>query len=53
MVITGGGKAPTPATMAVVVIRPQAEVEDDDGLPVVFPVEDPVVFPDLSVLASR
>ena len=38
MLITGGGKTPTPATMAVVVIRPQAEVDDDDGLPVAFPV---------------
>lgn len=38
MLITGGGGTPTPATMAVVVIRPQAEVEDDEhGLPVVFP----------------
>lgn len=34
MLITGGGGPPTPATMAVVVIRPQAEVEDDlNGLP--------------------
>ncbi|MGH3561088.1 MAG: hypothetical protein ACRDTN_04610 [Mycobacterium sp.] len=46
MLITGGGQTPTPATMAVVVIRPQAEVGEDtqDGLPVVFP-EDSMVFP--------
>lgn len=37
MLITGLGRAPTPARMAVVVIRPQAEVGDEDALPVVFP----------------
>lgn len=37
VLITGGGTPPTPCTMAVVVIRPQAEVMDGDGLPIVFP----------------
>lgn len=37
MLITGGGGTPTPCTMAVVIIRPQAEVEDEDELPVAFP----------------
>jgi hypothetical protein len=46
MRITGGGGTSTPATMAVVVIRPQAQTEDDDGLPVVFPAEESLVFPD-------
>ncbi|MGV0737526.1 hypothetical protein ABQF35_11130 [Mycobacterium syngnathidarum] len=37
MLLTGGSAAPTPCTMAVVVIRPQAEIGDDHELPIVFP----------------
>jgi hypothetical protein len=37
MLITGGSAAPTPCTMAVVVIRPQTEVGDNNELPIVFP----------------
>lgn len=37
MLITGGGAAPSPARMAVVLIRPLAEVEEEDELPVAFP----------------
>lgn len=37
MLITGGSAPPTPCTMAVVVIRPQNEVGDDNELPIVFP----------------
>jgi hypothetical protein len=33
MLITDGGGTPTPCTMAVVIIRPQAAVEDKDELP--------------------
>lgn len=37
MLITGGRGAPTPCTMAVVIIRPRAEVGDENEVPVAFP----------------
>jgi hypothetical protein len=37
MLITGGVPAPTPATMAVALIRPLLEVGDEGELPVAFP----------------
>lgn len=36
MLITGTGQTPWPAKMAVVVIRPQTEVENEESLPVIF-----------------
>jgi len=36
MLITGLGRNPAPATMAVVVVRPQTEVNDKDTLPIIF-----------------
>ena len=42
MLITGGGRTPSQCTMAVVVIRPEAEVGDEDELPVAFPATRPV-----------
>jgi hypothetical protein len=41
MLITGGVAPPSPCTMAVVIIRPEAEVGDDDELPVAFPSTQP------------
>jgi hypothetical protein len=34
--------------MAVVIIRPQAEVEDEDELPVAFPARGPFEIADLT-----
>ncbi|WP_422743603.1 hypothetical protein ACN27E_18350 [Mycobacterium sp. WMMD1722] len=36
MLVTGAGREPWPARMAVVVVRPQADLGDDESLPVVF-----------------
>jgi len=36
MLVTGAGRTPWPARMAVVVIRPHDEVENEESLPVIF-----------------
>jgi hypothetical protein len=41
MFVTGGGAPPSPCTMAVVIVRPRAEVGDEDLLPVAFPTKPP------------
>lgn len=41
MFITGGGVSPSPCTMAVVIVRPRAEVGEEDVLPVAFPTKPP------------
>lgn len=44
MLVTDGGKTPTPATMAIVVIRPRNEIGEDERLPLAFPVQEPLVL---------
>ena len=51
--ITGEGGTPTPCTMAVVIIRPQAEVEDEDQLPVAFPARGSLDLFEIADLTSE
>src|SRR5258705_2766379 len=52
MLITDGGGTPTPCTMAVVIIRPQAAVQDKHHLPVAVPARGSFVIADLASEAS-